>query len=379
MNYSYWEIDHWFSSVDYAIVGGGIVGISTALHLRKIHPSSRILVLERGSLPSGASTKNAGFACFGSLSEILSDIEKTSEKEALELIKMRWEGLQLLINEVGREALSYNDCGGYELFLKNEKQSMESLKKCLSEKNRINDLLFPLFGKEVFNEVENTFGFRNVECSIRNNFEGQLHPGKMMEALTKKATDNGIQVLFGMEVNDFHEHENYVSLSLTNHFEFAAKKIIFTTNGFSKKWIKEDMSPARAQVLITKPIKNLSINGCFHIQQGYYYFRNIEDRILFGGGRNIDFENEETDTFGLSSKIQNHLETLLKEIIIVNQPIEIDSRWSGIMGLGQTKRPIVKQISNRSYCGIRLGGMGIAIGRLVGKDLAEISVGKPYI
>ena len=58
------------------------------------------------------------------------------------------------------------------------------------------------------------------------------------------------------------------------------------------------MQPARAQVLITKPIKNLQIKGTFHLDKGYYYFRNIDNRILFGGGRNLDFKTEETSEFG---------------------------------------------------------------------------------
>ena len=54
-------------------------------------------------------------------------------------------------------------------------------------------------------------------------------------------------------------------------------------------------------------------------------------------------------------------------------PFEIDRRWSGIMGLGKQKRPIIKQLSSDVYCGIRLGGMGVAIGSLVGASLAELA------
>jgi gamma-glutamylputrescine oxidase len=40
--------------------------------------------------------------------------------------------------------------------------------------------------------------------------------------------------------------------------------------------------------------------------------------------------------------------------------------------MGTQKRPIIKQISENVACGVRLGGMGIAIGSLIGKDLAEL-------
>jgi hypothetical protein len=42
------------------------------------------------------------------------------------------------------------------------------------------------------------------------------------------------------------------------------------------------------------------------------------------------------------------------------------------MGVGSQKKPIVKQLSENSYCGIRLGGMGVALGSLVGKELADL-------
>ena len=64
MNLSYWEIKTWFTKVDFTIVGSGIVGLSTALWLKNRFPKSNILILEKGILPQGASTKNAGFACF---------------------------------------------------------------------------------------------------------------------------------------------------------------------------------------------------------------------------------------------------------------------------------------------------------------------------
>ena len=105
------------------IVGSGIVGLSTAVFLKKRFPKSKILVLEKGILPQGASSKNAGFACFGSLSEILEDLKSHSVDEVLSLLKSRVDGLQLLRQMLGDEALDYRSYGGYELFLEKNQQS----------------------------------------------------------------------------------------------------------------------------------------------------------------------------------------------------------------------------------------------------------------
>jgi gamma-glutamylputrescine oxidase len=148
--------------------------------------------------------------------------------------------------------------------------------------------------------------------------------------------------------------------------------LIITTNGFAQQLIDEDVEPARAQVLITKPLKNLHIKGTFHLDCGYYYFRNIDNRILLGGARNLDFKGENTTDFSETAQIQTALEALLKNTIIPDREFEIEHRWSGIMGVGSQKKPIVKQLSNNVYCGVRMGGMGIAIGSTIGKEVSEL-------
>jgi hypothetical protein len=92
---------------------------------------------------------------------------------------------------------------------------------------------------------------------------------------------------------------------------------------------------------------------------------------LFGGGRNLDFDGETTTEISVTNLIQNQLETYLKEIILPHTPFEIDQRWSGIMGVGQEKKPILKALSNKVFAGVRMGGMGVAIGTSVGKKLSE--------
>ena len=90
MNYSYWEYKEWFTNNDFVVVGSGIVGLNCAIHLKERFPKSKVVVLEKGLLPQGASTKNAGFACFGSTSELLSDLKNHSKEEVFQLVKKRW-------------------------------------------------------------------------------------------------------------------------------------------------------------------------------------------------------------------------------------------------------------------------------------------------
>jgi glycine/D-amino acid oxidase-like deaminating enzyme len=367
MNYSYWELKEWFTNIDFTIVGSGIVGLNCALQLKKTHPKAKILILEKGMLPQGASTKNAGFACFGSLSELIDDLNTHTQQEIYNLVDKRWKGLQLLRNNLGDKNIDFQQNKGFELC-----DSEAFFEECVSKRQQINQLLKPIFNADVFSVSENIFNFKKVHTKyLVNNFEGQIDTGKMAFELLQKVQKLGVKILNNISVESFTDNEGKVNLK-TNRLDFYTNKLCIATNGFSNQLLEEKVQPARAQVLITKPIKNLQIKGTFHLDKGYYYFRNINDRILFGGGRNLDFKTEETTKFGETEIIQNELEKILKETILPNTNFEIDHRWSGIMGVGNQKKAIVKQVSNNVFCGVRLGGMGVAIGSLVGKELAEL-------
>ena len=364
MNYSYWEIKEWFTNIDFTIVGSGIVGLNCALNLKLKFPKANVLVLEKGMLPQGASSKNAGFACFGSLSELIDDLKFHTEEEVFFLVQKRWSGLQLLRKNLGDESIGFQQNKGFELC---ENESI--FDEYISQKDQVNKLLNPIFNRNVFSTSKNIFGFEKTHQEyIVNNLEGQIDTGKMIHQLLKKVQELGVKILNNITVKEFVEINEKVEIK-TDKINFKTNKLFIATNGFATPLLNENVQPARAQVLITKPIKNLSIKGTFHLDKGYYYFRNIDDRILFGGGRNLDFRTEETTNFGQTKKIQNKLEHLLKTVILPKHEFEIEYRWSGIMGVGNQKSTIIKQISNNVFCGVRLGGMGVAIGSLIGKEM----------
>lgn len=370
MQYSYWEKSEWFSDIDYTIIGSGITGLNCALALRKKYPESRIRILERGTMPQGASTKNAGFASFGSISELLDDLNHTSEEDMVSLVEKRWNGLQMLRKNIGDKNMEYYQFGGQEVFPEDDPAFFE---RCKDNLTRINTMLRPVFGTDVYALKDNIFGFENTgKQYIFTPFEGQINTGKMMQALLRKCVENDILILPCTEVEAFEDLGDSVQLQ-TRNFDLVTRKLFLATNGFSSRLFKEDIVPARAQVLITSPIKNLHIKGTFHLDKGYYYFRNVGDRILLGGGRNLDPDRETTMEFGETDRIQNRLDQLLKTVILPGIPFETAHRWSGIMGMGKQKIPIIRALSDNVYCGIRLGGIGISIGTWTGNQLAALN------
>ncbi|MFK7937211.1 MAG: NAD(P)/FAD-dependent oxidoreductase [Saprospiraceae bacterium] len=372
--FSYWEQSTFFTKIDLAIIGSGIVGLNAAITYKEQHPEAKVIVLERGALPSGASTKNAGFACFGSMTELLDDIEQNGAEQTWKLVEQRWRGLQRLRSRVGDENLQFEQRGGYELFRAEETDIYE---KCLHHVDDFNEKLVEMTGVENVFQVKNQqiqqFDFQQIKSLIHNVAEGQIHTGRMMQVLLKIAQNLGIEIYNGFAVERLENEKNQVVVFNEKYGNLLAKNVLIATNGFARQLLPElDVQPARNQVLITEPIPNLKVKGTFHYDQGYFYFRNIDNRMLLGGGRQLDKTGEMTTEFGTTDLIQNALRDLLNDVIFPNQDVKIAQWWSGILGVGQEKKSIVRQIEPNIYAAVRMGGMGIAIGTLIGENAAKM-------
>lgn len=367
-NYSYWEHKHSLRPYDLVVIGAGIVGLSAAISSAEKHKKLSVLVLERGLLPDGASTKNAGFACFGSAGELLDDLEHQAEEQVWQMVQMRIDGLHALRKRVGDQAMDYRACGGYEFFLK--PHEADQVLKHLPELNR---KLKSFTGLEkVFSPTKKQLPAHRGFCAaILNPYEGQLDPGRMMAMLQKKAVALGITCIYGCKVHAIQEHREGVELQ-SQLGEFKGRACLVATNGFASELLDiPHVHAARAQVLVSSPIPNLKIKGTFHLDRGYYYWRNVDGRILLGGGRHLDLETEKTSLPGLNPAIQQRLEHLLKTHILPDQNFSIERRWTGTMGLGPEKYPVIEFCGYRSLAAVRMGGMGIAIGSEVGARAAK--------
>jgi glycine/D-amino acid oxidase-like deaminating enzyme len=369
---SYWETKH-FLEYDLIVVGSGFVGLSTAIHFKKKNPKASVLVLERGIFPSGASTKNAGFACFGSLTEILDDFWQMTQEEVVQLVNRRYQGINSIREKFGDKALGYRHSFGFELL-------DEAQVPALDQITDINKLLKPIFKKEVFTQVKKKerFGFsESIQSLVKNNFEGELDPGKYMNALWKLSQKSGIKILTGVSVVEINKDDGLViaeDAAGEGAFEFKAKQIAICTNAFTNKlWKETDIKPGRGLILLSQPLDfPIPWKGGFHMDKGYVYFREIDGRLLLGGARNQDIDGETSTDFKVNPKIKSHLQQLAATVIFPGKEIKWETEWTGIMAFGNKKSPLIQEVGKKTAAAVRLGGMGVAIGWQVGKELASL-------
>ncbi|MEO8514146.1 MAG: FAD-dependent oxidoreductase [Ignavibacteria bacterium] len=368
---SFWEKNS-LLNYDVIIIGSGILGLSTACEIKERYPEKNILVLERGILPTGASTKNAGFLCFGSISEILTDLEAKGEAETISLIEKRWKGINYLKQRLSENKIGYHNYGGYDLI---EAENSDAADKI----DLVNGLLLPVFKNKVFQAADDKikkFGFSSniVSRLVYSPYEAQIDTGEMMKTLIKYAQFLGVQVINGADVKEVSEGSvqlwhDFLDESIT----FKADKVIICANAYINKLMPElSVKPGRGHVIITKPIEGLKFKGIFHYNEGFYYFRNYGERVIFGGGRNLDFKSEESFDFSFNETILNDLIDKLDNMILPGVKYEIEDKWTGIMGFTKNKLPEILEIDDYTIAAFSCNGMGIALSSYIAREIVML-------
>ncbi len=363
--WSYWEQKALIDDADLLVVGGGFTGLSVAYHSKVLYPQAKVVLLERDLIGAGASTKNAGFACYGTVGEICSDIKLMGRQASLDLVLSRIEGLNYLRSLIPDALMDYKPLGGYEYFTQAEAPAYQ---EALAEIPGLNAFFKEAGIADHLFQVQ-TPQNENFAGSIYSPLEAQLDPVKAISYLQQQCSAVGVRTLHGVEVSAIETGQGWQLK--TSKGIWHSKNVVFCTNAFGVPGYTLDIVSARNQVLITKPFNHGIRPGNYHLKEGYIYLRTVGDRLLLGGARHLDLEGEQTKDFGHTGLIMNHLKSLLDHELQLAGKWELDQAWSGIIATGQSKQPLLKELENNLwYCG-RFGGMGVALGLITGKQMAE--------
>ncbi|MFP8487659.1 NAD(P)/FAD-dependent oxidoreductase [Gracilimonas sp. Q87] len=359
---SFWEKVLYDQKYDLIVIGAGLTGQSVSYFFKKKHPNKKVLVLDRGFFPIGASTRNAGFACFGSPTEHMADLKIEEESRIIDRIRKRFDGLQLLRYTLGDDNIDYREPGAYEIFT-----DVGIYDKAAEQLPIFNRWLKEAAGVDNVYQKTTHNGFKAI--GIKH--EGCLHPGKMMRTLYRKNMRLGVEFRWQAKVEKLDTASR--SILLDNGIELHSENIVIATNSFTSKLLSDiEIKPGRGFVFVTKPIFDLKWTGTYHFDAGYYYFRGVDNnRFLLGGARSYDIDVETTTEFGTNERIKNHLLKFANSVLKLPAGWEIDTEWSGIMGFTPTKSPILKSISDGVLLVAGLSGMGIALGMQLGKEAVE--------
>ena len=111
--------------------------------------------------------------------------------------------------------------------------------------------------------------------------------------------------------------------------------------------------------------------GTYHIDRGYLYMRTLDHQhVLFGGGRHWGVELPLPPARDEAAEAQWDDRLLAASGHWVPSE-EVTHRWTGWLGVGPDRRPLIGESQPGLHHAVRMGGMGVAIGARVGRDLAS--------
>lgn len=370
---SFWERELLPYECDICIAGAGFTALWTTYHLLKTNPGIKILMIEPLTVSRGASSRNAGFLCYGSPSEILEDIAEMGETQALDLVSRRAAGIQMILNLIPSTEADLTMTGGWEYFPPSQSTTYE---KIADQLDHLNSKMKTILGFDCF-QLQKTGLPSTVKGKLlRILGEGQIQPAKLLRYLTAINTSSGAQILEGFEVQHLEENSKGIRIQCSRGLNIQAKKVLVATNGFFKNIFPKihHTRPARNVVMLIETDRPIDLHGNYHSDRGYIYFRKIDGKLLIGGGRHWQGEGEFTDKMTVNEHIKGQLLRFVCEEIFPSEKVgckEIIS-WAGIMGVGTDKTPIVEWQSDGIVAAVKLSGMGVALSPIIGKQAAQL-------
>lgn len=365
--FSFWEKQQYLGKYDVIIIGSGFTGLSAGITLLKSKPAMRVAIIESATIGTLASSRNAGFMCYGSPSELGADLGNHNAASMLATIRAKHKGMKLLLQFAGKRNIQFKKVAAYEILSNNApatttaRAQLDALNKLFQEAIGIPQYFTPTTRSHFADEFQDAISFT---------YEGQLNPAATVYALTQLFRNLGGIHLNATTAQGLEKSEGHFEVP-TNLGIIQGQQVIIATNAFTSALIpSSQIQPKRAQVLITSPIAKMPYFGNFHMDFGYVYFRNVGNRLLLGGARNVDFESENSTKPALNPVIQSALDTLLGKLL-PHQKYAIEDRWAGIMGFDSLNVPQVRLLDSNLLVVAGMNGMGTALGPALGYEAAN--------
>jgi glycine/D-amino acid oxidase-like deaminating enzyme len=207
-----------------------------------------------------------------------------------------------------------------------------------------------------------------------------VHPGRLLRGLTSSAIARGACIAEGTTVRRIRRVPGTDHISVdtsrgtlqTRHVVVAAN----TATGRLVPGLARVFSPARGQMLSTRPMRRL-FRPAMAIDWGAVYWRQTADgRIVLGGCAHVDAAAERSRRAHLNPRIQTALTTALNDLFPDLPALDVERRWAGVMDYTIDGKPLVGQWPAGSTLWVvaGFGGHGLppalAVGRAVASAIA---------
>jgi gamma-glutamylputrescine oxidase len=360
------------ATADVCVVGGGIAGCSTALHLAE--RGYQVVLLEGKRVAWGASGRSGGQAIFGFAAGQDKLIAQVGRDDARRMFDLSVEALDLLKERVARHAI---DCdlhwGQMHVAIKPRHETeLQAWREELARDYGYTSLRW--LGRD---EVRGLLATERYRGGLYDTRSGHLHPLNYTLGLAAAAEAAGVRICEDSEVTRLEQGDTVVVHTAGGRVR--AKHVALCCNAYMDQLsprLRARIMPVGTYIVATEPLGSARIEALMRENIGVtdvnwvldYFRRSSDHRLLFGGRvsySGLDPLNTERATRARMVKVFPQL-----------ADVKIEYAWGGYVDITMSRAPDFGRLAPNVYYLQGFSGHGIALTGMAGKLVAEAIAGQ---
>jgi glycine/D-amino acid oxidase-like deaminating enzyme len=361
--------------VDLAIVGGGIMGLTTAFHAAR--SGMKVHVLDAGRIGEGASGLNGGQVIPGLKYDPDWLLEKFGEQRGERLVNFASRTADAVFDLIRDEKLEvpHNRTGWIQAC--HTETALEAAERRFRQ--------WDARGADVAMlddaGIEKLVGTSNYHGGFLDRRAGVINPLAYTFELARIARQAGASISENTECRKLEKRDDGWTLTLADGKQLRAKTVVVATNAYSGKLI-----PGLARSLValhsfqiaTEPLTEHVARDILPQGQAVsdsrrilIYFRRTQDRRLIIGGRGPMSRPSHIDEWA-------HLERAMSRLFPSLSDVGIEKRWYGRVAMTPDHLPHLHEPEKGLLTFVGCNGRGVGMMTAISKHLVDyINSGDP--
>jgi gamma-glutamylputrescine oxidase len=358
--------------VDACVVGGGISGLSAALHLAE--RGMRVALLEAKHLGYGGSGRSGGQSIFGYACE-MSTLEKlVGAGDARRMWDVSIEGLQLQRDLIARHAIDCDYTPGHMILGLKPRHDValrEELEHLAADYDYHS---LRLIGRD---ELRTLIASERYTSALLDSNGGHLHPYRYTLGLGRAAAAAGVRIFENSRVTrlDLAQHASADHLVHTAQGTVRTRHLLVAGGALlgrlvpslARKLMDIGTYVAATQPLGEERVRSLITNNAAAADLNWildYFRRSSDHRLLFGG--RVTYSG--IDPFDSARVLRHRMAIVFPQLT----EARIEYAWGGFLDITTNRAPHFGRLAPNAFFIQGLSGHGMAISGIAGKIVSEV-------